>query len=82
MNKYMCASIINLHKIKSCTRTAARCSNLSSGWVPSSWSLVCTNMHIDVRHRWWLLLCCVVMQYDFKEHLIKFFSGCQCVVYV
>lgn len=65
MNKYMCASIINLHKLKSCTRTAARCSKALSCRGAGSW-----DTHTHGRYRWWLSFC-VVMQYDFKKHLIK-----------
>lgn len=69
MNKCMCASIIELHRLKPCTRNDLHCSILYSSTSPCSWSLVCTFMHTKIRYRW--LLLCVVVQYDFKELQIK-----------
>lgn len=71
----MCASIINLHRLKPCDRSDVHCNLLSSSSPSSSsaslssCSLVCTSMH-TIRYRW--LLLCVVVQYDLKEKQIKF----------
>lgn len=72
MDNCMCASIINLHRLKPCNRSDIHCNILSSSASLSSWSLVCTFMH-SIRYRWVLL--CVVVQYDLKEKQIKFSSG-------
>lgn len=69
MNKCACASIFSLRKLKPCTRNDFQLSFLSSRTLPLTRSMVCTDMHTNIRYR--LLLLFIVVLYDLKELQIK-----------